>query len=128
MDTIAVAVVDLRAGPALDFAVLRAIGWELSGDRLTKLGASVDLKLSVPLPSPSTDWAHGGPLIEKFTIRLRHHELIGGEQAWIAASSKELRGFSVAGATALEAICRFIVTGKFGDAVTIPRELVEVAK
>lgn len=57
---------------------------------------------------PTTNWAQGGPLIEKYEIDL---DKISGE--WFAIGPK---GQAVA-ATPQEAICRAVVRAAFGDEV-----------
>jgi hypothetical protein len=65
----------------------------------------------------STDWAQGGPIIEREGITLRC-----GLHGWDA----ELPEFDVLmdGASALEAAMRCYVASKLGDTVDIPEELV----
>jgi len=129
-DLIAVAVVDLKAGPALDWAVAKAAGQEVE---ITYLGSKTDLsgysglfcwlaKSRCPY-KPSTDWAQGGPLIEQFDIWIAGPLEMGRPTQ---ACSVGIDGVSTEGNTKLEAACKAIVAAKFGDAVTVPRELVEV--
>jgi hypothetical protein len=119
-DMIAVAIVDLKAGPALDWAVAKAQGIELHiGTSTTNPLWNEDYSFGY---SPSTDWAQGGPLLEQFRVRVRH-ETVGESEAWLASSSLELRGFCVSGETILEAACKFLAANKFGDAVSVPRAL-----
>ncbi len=128
-EMIAVAIVDLKAGPALDWAVSKAT---MTAEYLSEYPMFIreaeprlwneDYSFGY---SPSTDWAHGGTLIELMKIKLTHNALTDGTEAWLAASSREMRGFAVSGETALEAICKFIASAKFGDAVLVPRALLE---
>jgi hypothetical protein len=66
---------------------------------------------------PSTDWAQGGPIIER--------ELIGlvpplDERGWAAATDKTEFSY---GPTALVAAMRCYVASKLGDDVDVPEEL-----
>lgn len=73
--------------------------------------------------APSTDWAQGGPLIEKYDWALpyratsRYH--IGKYEACTPG------GFPRNGDTPLIAACRAIVAAEFGDTVMIPKELMQ---
>lgn len=84
--------------------------------------------------SPSTNWAQGGPLIEKYNVSVNCDSTeadIDSEWRWGAAldyhpnSSPE---HWEEGKTALIAACRAIVASKFGDTVSVPAELVECAQ
>lgn len=68
--------------------------------------------------SPSTDWAQGGPIIEREFIAARFWK---SEGAWAA----DVRGgvFEQYGPTALIAAMRCFVASKLGDEVEIPDEL-----
>ena len=108
-------------GPALDWAVAEADGlrpyphkggfWVLDG------------KTNAPLPKFSTDWAHGGPLIELFIGAVsgptpaREYSI-----ACIKGDTNPVRGGSM-----LIAACRAIVSAKLGDVVQVPAELLGVA-
>jgi hypothetical protein len=108
-------------GAALDWAVAEADGlrpyphkggfWVLDG------------KTNAPLPPFSTDWAHGGPLIDKYNIWLSGP--IGERKEWSAAI--DLSTDDVRGDTALIALCRALVESKSGDEVWVPAELMVVA-
>lgn len=69
--------------------------------------------------SPSTDWAQGGPIIEREEISTVCY------LQWVASypadSTGEARGFY--GPTPLIAACRCYVASKLGDEVEIPEEL-----
>ena len=65
--------------------------------------------------SPSTDWAQGGPIIERERISVNQ---FGG--AWKASS---LRQSAIVGPTPLIAAMRCYVASKLGDEVEIPAEL-----
>ena len=65
---------------------------------------------------PSTDWAQGGPIIERERIEVRPYDGI----KWIATDN--LTNHTV-GPTPLIAAMRCFVASKLGDDVEIPREL-----
>ena len=67
-------------------------------------------------PPVSTDWAHGGPIIERERIDvLYEHDL-----RWIAVPQKGIESY---GPTPLIAAMRCYVASKLGDTVDIPEEL-----
>ena len=72
----------------------------------------------VPLWAPSTDWAQGGPIIEREGLRL-HRGVTG---AWWAGS-EESPQHPLPGPTPLIAAMRCYVASKLGDTVDIPEEL-----
>lgn len=136
-DLIAVSVVDLKAGPALDWAVAKAVGVEV---KLTTEFASLNdggqrvgmccFPVNGRRPyKPSTDWSQGGQLISQHI-----EQLSNWESCWSAMLPLRdengffLRDLKAEGSTALEAAMRAIVAAKFGDAVTVPKALVERAE
>ena len=66
----------------------------------------------------STDWAQGGPIIERECMRV---EYLHSEQDWVA----DVKGgfFEQYGDTPLIAAMRCYVASKLGDEVEIPEEL-----
>lgn len=109
-------------GPTLDWAVAKVIGhpadWEQSSGCLWF--ESNDHEWLVW--SPSTDWAQGGPLIDKYRIQLTPHGNIWEAQTDLKMGpSFWARQF---GTTPLIALCRAIVDAKLGGVVKIPSELV----
>jgi hypothetical protein len=66
--------------------------------------------------SPSTDWAQGGPIIEREEISLTPP--LAGDSDWFAAC-----GFFVSGPTPLIAAMRSYVASKLGDEIEVPEEL-----
>jgi hypothetical protein len=91
-------------GPALDWAVAM-----LEGDLVPTGGVMIQT-----WPYYSSDWAHGGPIIEreKLDIECRFH--------WAA----RLNGHSWStGPTPLIAAMRSFVESKLGDEIDIPEEL-----
>jgi len=88
-------------GIALDRAVAHALGAPDDGNGL---------------PYYSTDWAQGGPIIERERIDvLYEHDL-----RWIAVPQKGIESY---GPTPLIAAMRCYVASKLGDEVEIPEGL-----
>jgi hypothetical protein len=81
-------------------------------------------------PEFSSDWQHGGPIIERDAIALQPDEpLISTEVqraagmapvAWTAWQWRDPRRRMMRGATPLRAAMRFLVASKFGDEVELP--------
>jgi len=69
---------------------------------------------------PSTDWAHGGPIIEREELTLSHspydHVFYGRTRPWCA----EKKGRMEYGPTPLIAAMRCYVASKLGDDVEVP--------
>ena len=105
-------------GPALDWLVAKALGFPLDvGDFGTfipwtrKWAPMWDARRY----SPSTDWAQGGPILERERLLLRPDGLtwecsMGGDN-WFK------------GATALIAAMRCYCISKFGNTAEVPEEL-----
>lgn len=77
------------------------------------------------LPAYSTNWADGGPLLQKYMMELEVTFNGWGTQFSIASVMTQPGFTKIAkqGPTALIAVCRAIVAGKFGETVDIPSEL-----
>jgi len=101
-------------GAALDWAV----GY-IMGEKLRIL----DRQIVWPEDySPSTDWAQGGPIIEREGISV---DRVGG--AWTADIADSVGGYiehTESGTTPLLAAMRCYVASKLGDEVEIPEELI----
>jgi hypothetical protein len=101
-------------GAALDWAVAKCLlpdGWN---DAEIILGDDTDY---------STNWAQGGPLIEREGINLEHNP---SRCHWIASTpAPEHRNGAVeiTGPTLLIAAMRCYVASKLGDIIDIPEEL-----
>ena len=108
-------------GAALDWAVAECENVENQGDGFIWFD---DYDMRVPY-TPSTDWAIGGPIIEREGIDCVNAENIGYEEKWMSAAPKRFgsRGEYVFGPTPLIAAMRCYVASKLGDEVTIPEEL-----
>jgi hypothetical protein len=107
-------------GAALDWAVAKCEGKGIEFDDpsdpwLTRGGIA-----DQPLHSytPSTDWAQGGPIIERERIGLGH-EICEGRPYWVAT------GYLVeeCGPTPLIAAMRCYVASKLGEEIDVPNEL-----
>ena len=74
-----------------------------------------------PFPSYSTDWAQGGPIIEREKIAAVYR--IG--RYWLAYTHENYQGrqADACGPTPLIAAMRCYVASKLGDEVEIPEEL-----
>jgi hypothetical protein len=100
-------------GTALDFAVMEAEGgW---GEKKS------------PYFHPSTDWAQGGPIIEReeieivLTSRFPNH-------VWTAIRETDEACVEASGPTPLIATMRCYVASKFGAEVEVPDEFINNTK
>ena len=76
--------------------------------------------------SPTTDWAHGGPIIEWKMIELtRGTENSNGWTATIDLYEGDAMRESCTGPTPLIAAMRCYVASKLGDEVEVPDELIK---
>ena len=71
---------------------------------------------------PSTDWAQGGPIIEREAIQLTPDEYTGTWAAYMTNGGEPYEG---TGKTPLIAAMRCYVASKMGDEIEIPTELGE---
>ena len=99
-------------GIALDWAVDKCKGFEF------KLTESFIAYHNEGERNYSTDWAQGGPIIEREKIGLFWDS---GNGLWSA--SNPIGTFCESGLTPLEAAMRCYVVSKLGDEVEIPKEL-----
>lgn len=127
-DVIEVRVSNLVGAP-LDWAVAMAEGFKSDPERLTNVWLNEEDPTSVSIRGvemgygfrPSSNWEHGGPLIEKHQAGLSHDRyLSGGPCGW---SAGPFNSTWLSGPTPLIAFCRALVHAKFGQAVKVPREL-----
>jgi hypothetical protein len=106
-------------GPLLDAAVALAEGYELDCD-----GYNLSVRESGGAPSawhPSTDWAQGGPIIERERIGVTWPEqspALGYE--WHANIAREDASFNCDGPTPLIAAMRAYCASKFGEEIDLP--------
>lgn len=121
-------------GAALDWAVAECEGQEteiLKAPAL--LQVYVKRKLGAPYRfNPSTDWAQGGPIIEREDITILFHDgYISIPNTWFACKDFYYDGieisdkYSYQGNTPLIAAMRCYVASKMGDEVAVPEELCE---
>ena len=75
--------------------------------------------------SPSTDWSQGGPLIDKYAVKVEHFpgETIASKANARVAMNRT--AYWQSGPTPLVALCRAIVAAKLGDVVSVPAELIQ---
>lgn len=69
---------------------------------------------------PSTDWAHGGPIIERERLTVGYADIEGG--FWTARTPDYPPKY-IKGPTSLIAAMRCYVASKLGDEVEMPEEL-----
>lgn len=111
-------------GPALDWAYMKADGWEAGT-------ANMALHLALTRQvAPSIKWDQGGPLIEREKIGLDYfpdgNYPNGGEWGATAPYEDKTLGATLVigfGPTPLVAVMRAYVTRMLGDVVEIPEEL-----
>jgi len=113
--------VDDLTGAALDWAVAKAEGFEPFTDTVSWL-IERDGEY-VGLPQYSTDWAQGGPIIEREKIDLEWDitRALPERVAWFAQLDLDPR--EVIGETPLESAMRCYVVAKLGDEIDVPKEL-----
>lgn len=103
-------------GAALDWAVARCLGTEhlFAGHEVGRLHYS-------------TDWAQGGPIIEREGICLYFNQEDADWEAYIVCEDKKFGGverFECTGSTPLIAAMRCYVASKLGEECDIPDELI----
>jgi len=109
-------------GAMLDWAVAKCEGIELVGGYYNRL--LVDGRMSrgqemLVIFKPSTDWAQGGPIIEREGIELfRNNE----KSYWFTSRARNQIG---TGPTPLVAAMRCYVASKLGDEIEVPEELLQ---
>lgn len=109
------------AGAALDWTVAQVEGIEVA---IAEPHYGTDWRVYRPESggkySPSTDWAVGGPLIDKHVRQLKFY---AGEYAETAWRGETCDGWGE-GPTPLVAACRSILAAEVGDTVQVPKELI----
>jgi hypothetical protein len=65
---------------------------------------------------PSTDWAQGGPIIERENVHLEHYEPHAEPKYWIARMRHPITG---QGPSALVSAMRAYVASRYGDEVSV---------
>lgn len=107
-------------GPALDLAVWRA-GNKDKDQEIFFIGHT-----DYGMYHYSTDWAYGGPLIEREEIGIRRNAPCSEGREWEALPSitaKGAGGMYAYGPTPLVAAMRLYVASKLGEYVDIPESL-----
>lgn len=117
-------------GAALDWAVAKCEGRDIEFDDPSDPWLTLDGIAYQPLHSytPSTDWAQGGPIIEREGVCMRFSPK-DARGAWLAVMGKNRflsPDFEGSGPTPLIAVMRCYVASKLGEEVEIPVELMEV--
>jgi hypothetical protein len=110
-------------GKALDYAVALCEGLDaFKLVNLTKRLPGIDPAFYIP--HYSTDWAQGGPIIER--ERIEFSILASKDEHILAIGSNRDKGCLVAeeGITYLIAAMRCYVASKMGESVNIPNELI----
>ena len=125
-------------GAALDYAVAKCEGWELNGPYSCFDGAfclrELDGSDGDLCPEYSTDWAQGGPVIEREGIDIQ--QLFGGgcEGSFSQPVGWQAKRYIAGGVinppyfnaqTPLIAAMRCFVFSRLGDEVDVPSELVK---
>ena len=123
------------AGAALDWAVAKCNGKTLHyfvDDPLKKdpwLLVNGDVDQPLHSYTPSTDWAQGGPIIERAGVAIDCIQSDGEIAGWIAQLPmfREAK-YEEPSPTPLVAAMRCYVASKLGDEVEIPEELTGESK
>jgi hypothetical protein len=116
-------------GTALDWAVAKCEGYEIvrmRGNEITFLDRTEDGALSERHINYSTNWAQGGPIIEREGVCIQYIPA-GTSQGWWAIKDSTFHDRSrpdeVRGETPLIAAMRCYVASKLGDEIEVPAEL-----
>ena len=116
-------------GAALDWAVAKCEGIELidgAYNRLLVDGYMSEGQSMLAPFHPSTDWAQGGPIIEREEIGLKRNAPCSRGREWEASPSITAKGAGGRfgyGPTPLTAAMRCYVASKLGDEVEVPEGL-----
>lgn len=115
-------------GPVLDWLVAKCRGKGLDLKHPKDPWLTVDGIADQPLHSytPSTDWAQGGPIIEREEIGIRRNVPCSRGREWEASPSILAKGAGGKwgyGSTPLIAAMRCYVASKLGDTAEVPEEL-----
>lgn len=117
-------------GAALDWAVWTAGGGAAAFPK-TASGAAFRklwIRGSAKYIHPSTDWAQGGPIIEREEIGICRNAPCTAGRQWEATPSITAKGAGGKwgyGPTPLIAAMRCYVASKLGDEVDVPKELMQ---
>lgn len=111
-------------GAALDWAVAKCETLEpetdVSGDSRSAFVISFERRWFLREWHPSTDWAQGGPIIERECISTECHFDRDSWTAWTPAPEQASGEATAEGHTSLIAAMRCYCCSKLGDEVEIP--------
>ena len=110
-------------GPALNWAVAKCEGWDAPICKNPTWAVPIYIATNdtrLHTYAPSTDWAQGGPIIEREEIASYPMPIEVGD-AWRA---EQYGRYLQAGPAPLIAAMRCYVASKLGDEVEVPDELV----
>lgn len=118
-------------GTALDWAVAKAVGLTVVHIYRDEFNAVIRCYGFKEHYSPSTNWAHGGPLIDKFKVEHEFND--EGCEAFIyeddidlhKAYDSDLHKAYGKADTLLKAVCQAIVMLKLGNEIEVPAVLVK---
>lgn len=127
-DLIEMRVANLIGAP-LDWAVAMAEGYKQDTEDPHAIISPRGIFTSVTMRGaangfgfrPSTNWEHGGPLIDKHQAGLSHDRYLSGGPC--GCSAGPLNSTWLSGPTPLVAFCRALVHAKLGPIVQVPKEL-----
>lgn len=113
------------SGASLDWAVLVALYGGHEADNPRHVAHFKELRGGHPLHQDahfSTNWGHGGPIIEREEMGFAKY---GPDGSWKAVIGSTPRGAPYYGPTPLVAAMRCYVASKLGDTVEVPAELLD---
>ena len=117
-------------GAALNWAVAKCEGYDVFIKHApVQVMYTPKGKRSWYIFTPSTNWAQGGPIIEREMIQLTPHCMVNPLYGWAAAyrsfdeDDDVYALFRKRGKTPLIAAMRCYVASKLGDNIDIPKEL-----
>jgi hypothetical protein len=98
-----------------------ALDWAVAGCEKFKPHAAASLVIMGEY-SPSTNWAQGGPIIERELLEIMYDF---GDKSWYATKHLPDEMVMCYGLTPLIAAMRCYVASKIGDTIEIPNELLD---
>lgn len=107
-------------GPALDWAVAKAIGQSvIVGPGSMQVAIEIDFAPGLHQAwAPSVNWSQGGPLIERYLVGISYQSSVSDVGDWCAWLDEDTTEYF--GSTALIAACRALVES---DVISVPKEL-----
>lgn len=117
------------AGPVLDWMVATVLGGLYQSASVREafwIWPGEPVRYSKAPLNYSTDWAHGGPIIEREEIGIRRNAPCSKGREWQASPSITAKGAGGKwgyGPTPLIAAMRCFVASKLGEEVEVPKEL-----